>query len=280
MKPVIISVAPNGARKTKQDHPNIPITPQELAREAKDCLAAGASLFHLHIRNDDQSHSLDANRYKAAISAIKETVGDGLILQVSTECCGIYLPQDQINLVKATCPESASIGVRELVPNVSAKEAAKAFLAWSQEKHILIQYILYSAEDVIYFSELCKEGIIPKQACYFLLFVLGKKSGQVSTASPSELAPFLEAKNQLNDTVEWAVCAFGNQELDCMLEAVKHGGHVRIGFENNDKLKNGTTAQNNAELISQFRAALPHTDFSKTQQTRNLFSTIQISSAS
>ena len=43
---VIIAVAPNGARKTKDNHPNIPLTPTEIAQTAQDCLSAGASMMH------------------------------------------------------------------------------------------------------------------------------------------------------------------------------------------------------------------------------------------
>ena len=43
-------MAPNGARKTRQDHPALPITPAELAACAAACRDAGASMLHLHVR--------------------------------------------------------------------------------------------------------------------------------------------------------------------------------------------------------------------------------------
>ncbi len=49
--PVVIAVAPNGARKSKADHPRLPLTPSELAECAQDCLDAGASMLHLHVRD-------------------------------------------------------------------------------------------------------------------------------------------------------------------------------------------------------------------------------------
>jgi len=51
--PVMIAVAPNGARKTKQDHPSLPINAEELAATAANCLAAGACMIHLHVRDRD-----------------------------------------------------------------------------------------------------------------------------------------------------------------------------------------------------------------------------------
>src|SRR5512140_78338 len=94
--PVIVAVAPNGARKKRADHPRLPITAIELAACAQECLAAGASMLHLHVRDSQGAHSLDPDLYENAITAIRQRVGDDLILQVTTETAGIYAPHDQI----------------------------------------------------------------------------------------------------------------------------------------------------------------------------------------
>ena len=60
---VMIAVAPNGARKTQQDHPQLPISPKEIAHTAAACLDAGACMLHLHVRDENLGHSLDAQRY-------------------------------------------------------------------------------------------------------------------------------------------------------------------------------------------------------------------------
>ncbi|MGH6903418.1 MAG: 3-keto-5-aminohexanoate cleavage protein [Geminicoccaceae bacterium] len=59
MTPLVVTVAPNGARRTKTDHPDLPITPAEIARDAAWCADAGASVLHLHVRAGDGRHSLD-----------------------------------------------------------------------------------------------------------------------------------------------------------------------------------------------------------------------------
>jgi uncharacterized protein (DUF849 family) len=50
---VILAVAPNGARKTKADHPALPMTPEEIAMTAAACHEAGAAMIHLHVRDPD-----------------------------------------------------------------------------------------------------------------------------------------------------------------------------------------------------------------------------------
>ncbi len=270
MTPILISVAPNGARKSKADVPSLPITPDELAVEARRCLDSGVALFHLHVRHADGGHSLDPELYKQAVHVIRKEVGRQLILQISTETCDIFQPRDIIHVVTTVEPEAASIGVRDLIPDSTHEVAASDFLSRTLAKSVLIQYILYSAEDIFYFSDLIIRGIIPRQTQYHVLLVIGKKTGFL--ASPNMLHPLLLALKQVSSSFDynWSLCAFGAKELDCMREAVSHGGSVRIGFENNHHLDDGSVAPHNGALIDQFRASLPlETDYFTASQYRS-----------
>jgi uncharacterized protein (DUF849 family) len=275
MNPIIISVAPNGARKTKAHLPNIPITPEELVIEAEACIKAGVSLFHLHVRNEDESHSLDPKKYKNALSQLKSTYTDQLIWQISTETCGIFSPSDQHYVINGLNPEAVSIGVREFIPDESWEAKAKTTLQECIMNDTFIQYICYSPEDIEYFHSLTKKNIIPNTKAYSILFVLGKKTGEKATVS--ELAPFIKTLKSLfnEDKVIWSVCAFGEDELDCMIEAITHGGNVRIGFENNHVLANKTIAPNNAALIRQFvkaaKKTTPDRTIATTEEAQRLY---------
>ena len=82
-----------------------------------------------------------------------------------------------------------------------------------------------------------------------LLFVLGRYSaGQ--TSDPRGLLPFLD---ELSHEAPWMVCAFGTGEHRCAATAAALGGHVRVGFENNLALKDGSPAGSNADLVMQVR---------------------------
>ena len=72
---VMIAVAPNGARKTQKDHPQLPISPKEIAHTAAACQEAGACMLHLHVRDKKLVHSLDVDRYRKTIQAIRQEVG-------------------------------------------------------------------------------------------------------------------------------------------------------------------------------------------------------------
>src|SRR5215475_6542753 len=99
-RPVAIAVAPNGGRRTKADHPAIPLTADELARTAAECLEAGACLIHVHVRQADGSHLLDPDAYRQALGAIRAEVGNRLVIQITTEALGVYAPPAQIAVLK------------------------------------------------------------------------------------------------------------------------------------------------------------------------------------
>lgn len=244
-EPMLLAVAPNGARKTKADHPALPITPDELAETAERCVEAGAAMIHLHVRDDEGAHSLDAGRYREATAAIRKRCGKAIVVQVTTEAVGRFSPSEQMDCVRALVPEAASFAVRELVPDGAAEPAAQSFFAWVREAGIQAQFILYSPDDLARFDDLVARGVLPPGP-HFLLFVLGRYAKD-QTSEPIELLPFIQANTAGHP---WAVCAFGPKETACALTAAALGGHARVGFENNLLLPDGTRASDNAALVA------------------------------
>lgn len=242
--PVAIAVAPNGARLTRADHPALPITPAELARTASACLEAGASMIHLHARDARDRHTLDPALVQEGMTAVRQAVGDRMVVQVTTEAVGIYPPEAQMALVRAVRPEAVSVAMRELVPDTESESAAAAFFAWCRKERIWLQHILYDAADVLRFKELMAWGVVPEQRPS-VLYVLGRYSAGQRSAPP-DLLPFLGVADP---AWSWMMCAFGPQEQDCALTAALLGGHVRIGFENNRLNANGSEAADNAAQI-------------------------------
>lgn len=243
--PVMLAVAPNGARKTKADHPALPITPDELAHTAAACRDAGAAMIHLHVRDSAGAHSLDVEAYRAAIGAVRAAVGEEMVIQVTSEAVGRYKPEEQMAVVRALRPEAVSLAPRELIPDEEAESEAADFLSWLDAEGILPQFILYSAEEVERFDALIDRGVVPGGR-RFLLFVLGRYSAS-QQSSPADLLPFVAANRRGHP---WAVCAFGRRETACALAAMTLDGHARIGFENNLHLPDGSVAPDNAALVA------------------------------
>ncbi len=249
--PVIVAVAPNGARKTKSHHARLPITPDELAQCAADCQAAGASMLHLHVRDAAGRHSLLPDHYRAAIAAIRARVGDDLIIQTTTEAGGRYRPPEQMRSVLELAPEAVSLAIRELFADPAEHASAAAFVADLARRGTMVQYIVYGPNDVAHCARLHAEGVIPGRRPQ-LLFVLGSYAEQ-RAGRPGELLPMLAA---LPAGWSWSLCAFGETELRCVTAAALLGGHTRVGFENNLHLATGAVAADNAELVRQTVRAL------------------------
>ena len=266
---VILCVAPSGGRRSYKDHPNIPLTPTELSKTAVESLDAGASVFHLHVRDHNLRHILDVSAYKTAIQAIHSEVGKHLIIQVTTESCGLYQPEQQIKMVKQLKPEAVTLSLMELIPDTAYEVQAGNFFSWLSAERIFTQFIVFDSNEVKYLAELVQRGIVPSHdPC--VLYVLGRYS-QNQLSKPSDLDAFLEV-NFFKKA--WFVCAFGKDEARCIDYALSRGGHARIGFENNLFLPNGRIAKSNAELvrIAAIHAVKRNRVLANADQARNLFS--------
>jgi 3-keto-5-aminohexanoate cleavage enzyme len=244
-KKTLIIVAPNGARKTKADHPNLPICPEEIANEVAACVEAGAGMVHLHARTAQGKHSLDILDNATVLKTVKDKLGDKVIIQLTTEAVGMYQPSQQMALIQSLKPEAASFALSELIPDPSYEKKASLFFHWAAENKILTQYIIYSPEQLAYYLDLRERKLLPSHH-HHLLLVLGRYHAK-QQSEPEDLTPFLPLIKQLD--VRWAVCAFGKKELDCLLAAAELGGDVRIGFENNMHTRSGELAINNAAQV-------------------------------
>lgn len=253
-QPAILTVAPNGARRTTGDHAALPVVPATLADTARACREAGAAMIHLHVRDSGQRHSLDPELYRQATAAIRSTVGDDLVVQATSEAAGIYQAPAQFAAMRALAPEAVSLGLREFVPDdtdAGAVDAFARFLAFADEQRIMVQHILYDDSDVERFQRLRARKAIPDRQPN-VLFVLGRYSKD-QQSEPADIDPFLAAMRATPDhaTWLWSVCAFGAQESACAARALELSGHARVGFENNMQLADGSIAPDNAALVRQ-----------------------------
>jgi len=243
-KPLLIAVAPNGARRTQLDHPQLPITPKELAETAAQCCEAGASMLHLHVRDEEGAHSLCAKHYRAAVKEIEQAVGDRMLIQLTSEAAGRYQTNEQMSAIKKLAPRCVSLGLREIIENEASFDKGHKFLSHLLEIGCLMQFILYGKKDISWYNTLCANGVIPTPNNLVLL-VLGRHGKQHYKKTDLQ-----DHTDLLQKTQNWMVCAFGPEESEVMRHAIQLGGHARVGFENNLWMPNGELAKDNAALVS------------------------------
>lgn len=244
---VLLAVAPNGARKSKADLPSIPLTAEEIGKDAKACQQAGASMIHLHVRSEKGKHSLSSKFYNDAIQQIKEQTKGELFIQVTSEAVGKYSSDEQFEMIHSLKPQGVSIGLREIKQH-DALEINSHF-NWMRDNDVYPQLILYNQHDLQLYKQWLKEGVLEGKT-YPLLFVIGKH--QVEGVFDTDV---LETASEYTAS-SWMVCAFGAQEYTVGKYSAKLGGHIRLGFENNHLLANGNDAKNNTEIIKQMASHL------------------------
>ena len=211
-----LMVAPNGARKVKKDHPAVPLTISETVATAKSCYEAGAGAIHLHVRDKEGQHVLDAGLYKEALNELEYQVPN-MHIQVTTEAIGKYSPADMRKLAYDVTPPGASIGTSELIPS-------------------------RKPEDIDLLVELLNKAEIQINDAW-CLFVIGHYSGRISY--PENISLFIKKMEEHKINLDWAICAFGKEEMSCLEKAVSLGGKLRVGFENSLFMPNGEIAPDN-----------------------------------
>lgn len=252
MTPFELMVAPNGARLTKTDHPGVPIAPDEIANTAYNCAQAGATAIHVHVRDEQGNHSLDPARYADVITRISAKTD--ISIQVSTEAAGVFDVDAQRCCLANVVTSDASVALREIARDPACLPETYQM---ADARGISVQHILYNPDEVSQLLEHFDRNEIPQQSRR-VLFVLGRYAdGQISL--PTDLEPFLQRLEV--EPLNWSVCAFGPNEQDCLLAALNHGGHVRIGFENNRIAPDGTVFPSNAAAVGAFVEAAANAGF-------------------
>jgi len=245
-----IMVAPNGARRTRADHPALPITIPEIVACACACHAAGADGLHAHVRDAEGRHVLDAGLYAELLAELGRVV-PAMQVQVTTEAVGRYSPAEQRRLVETLRPPAVSVALREITAEPDRRITTR-FFRFCAEAGIAVQHILYDPDEVDRLASLVREGVVPGAGLQ-LIHVLGRYApGQVS--SPADLAAPVARLAAAGLPADWAVCAFGPAETAILVEALRAGGKARIGFENNFLNADGAVAPDNAARVAELVA--------------------------
>ena len=236
-----LMVAPNGARKIKKDHPAVPLTISETVATEKSCYKADAGAIHLHVRDKEGQHVLDSGLYKEALNELEHQVPN-MHIQVTTEAIGKYSPEDMRKLAYDVTPPGTSIGTSELIPSRKPEEEDIKLYKYLTEAGTKIQHILYKPEDIDLLAELLNKAEIQINDAW-CLFVIGHYSGRISY--PENISLFVKKMEEHKINLDWAICAFGKEEMSCLEKAISLGGKIRVGFENSLFMHNGEIAPDN-----------------------------------
>ncbi|HHK73989.1 MAG TPA: 3-keto-5-aminohexanoate cleavage protein [Rhizobiales bacterium] len=253
----IITVAITGSLPSKEDNPAVPITIAEQIESTQEAFEAGASLAHLHVRNDDQSTSSDPDRFLALREGLEKHC-PGMILQFSTG--GRSGVGDERGGMLQHRPDMASLStgscnfptrVYENPPDLIADLAA-GMLRYDIKPEIEIfdLAMLYNAVDMSERGEIA--GPLHVQ------FVLNVKN---ALPARREILEFeVEQLRKLAPDATWTAAGIGRTQIIVNRWALEMGGHCRTGLEDNVRMDKTTLAPSNAALVKTVVELCPEYD--------------------
>jgi 3-keto-5-aminohexanoate cleavage enzyme len=243
MEPLVITVAPVGAEVRLEDTPHLPVTPKQLGETAAACRAAGASMIHVHCREDDGTNTHAVARFREAYDAIRDA--SDLIVQFSTGGAIGMTPDERAAPLELR-PDMATLscGTVNFGDDVfeNSFPIMRGILAAMRRYGVVPELELFDRGHLANAVRLQREGLLTfPQHCDIVLGVPGALDATVEN-----LVEFVRA---LPAGCTWSVAGIGRMQLPLAAVAIAMGGHVRVGLEDNLYYEKGRLARND-ELVA------------------------------
>lgn len=241
---IVITCACTGAETSKDVQPALPITPEEVARTAQECRAAGAAILHLHVRDTNGKATQSVARFKEAIEAVRRT--SDIVIELTTGGAVGDTAEERLRPVKELEPEMASLDCGTVNFGdeyiVNTLPVMREFASEFRKHKVRATLECFDLGHVYASHYLIKEGLI--EAPYHYGFVLNVPGAVPYTVE--NLSAFIRA---LPDGANYTVMGIGRSSLPAQYGAIANGAWIRVGFEDNVYFSKGVLAKSNAELV-------------------------------
>ncbi len=229
---LIINLAPTGMVPTTSDNATLPVGAEGIARDCADAARAGASIFHLHARDENQIPTWRSEVYREIVLAVRASCPDSIIcVSTSGRTFGAFEQRsDALNLEGDAKPDMASLtlGSLNFPKQASINEPAmiKRLADAMNERNIVPELEVFDFGMLDYANYLIGRKVL-REPFYFNL-LLGSLGTAAATAF--HLASLVMS---LPAGATWAAAGIGRFQLPMNSLAVVTGGHVRVGLEDN-----------------------------------------------
>jgi 3-keto-5-aminohexanoate cleavage enzyme len=243
-KPVVLTVAVTGADVFRENNPNIPYTTAEIADSSIEAAGAGATVVHLHVREDDGTPSGRPELFKDVIERIR--AGSGLLTMVSTGGSNEMTIEERTTGLEAqpdiSGVESGSMNFGDDT-FITPPAAGRGIIERATQAGIALEVECFDVGHVISAIRWLEEGILPPPLRINLVF--GVPGG--IDASPEALAAMIRP---LPPGTFWTVTCIGRHHPRMLALALLHGAPgIRTGLEDVAYLRKGVLAPSNAALV-------------------------------
>ena len=251
-KKTIITAAVTGAWPKKENNPNVPMTPEEIAEDVYDCWQGGAAIAHIHMRDDDGNGIMDPVRFKKTVDLLKANHPDcDIIINMTTS--GDIHADDEIRVahVKELKPEMASY-------DCGSMNWLNSGLFINSPKFLTDCGLLFQELGVKPEIEAFDPGMIGNAAYYLKKGVLvGPQHFQFCMGCANGIAGTMKNLVFMKETMEslcgkdntWSCFGVGHSAMEMTYGAVALGGHIRVGMEDNVMYAKGQLAESNRQFV-------------------------------
>lgn len=247
MDKLIITAAVSGSAPTREQNPNVPYSPAEIAAEALRCWRAGASVVHVHVREPESGAPAFERAYFAEVVQRVRAESD-LLINLTTSGFNIQAADvGEARLMPLELgPDLCSLDVGSLnfrgrvfinPPDWVEKAAGRM-----RQAGVKPELEVFDLGHLRQAADLVQRGLLADPP-YFQI-CLG-----VPWGAAAELDMLLAMYSRLPAGSQWSVLGVGPRQLPITTHALLMGGHVRVGFEDNLYLSRGQLANSNAEFV-------------------------------
>ena len=246
MEKLIITAAICGAEVTKEQNPAVPYSVEEIVREAKSAVDAGAAIVHLHVREDDGTPTQSKARFKECMDAIYKVCPDVIIIPSTGGAVGMSA-EERLQPTELM-PEMATLdcGTCNFGDDVfeNTMPMMRAFGKRMMENNIKPEYECFEMGHLDTVLNMARKGQVPGAPMQFN-FVLG-----VPGCTPATAQNLAWLVNAIPAGSTWTATGIGRNAFTLAAAAIVMGGNVRVGFEDNLNLERGVLAKSNGELVA------------------------------
>lgn len=244
-KDVIITVATTSGAHGKDANPNLPLSPEEIAQDVQACEEAGASIAHLHARDEDGRPTKDIDRFRELVETVREYCDDIIINMTSGG--QRFSREERIEPVLEIRPEIASLDLGPLNggqtrSSIKPRVEHEEYAAEMEERDIKPELEIFNPGQLTELNNLIDKGLLTEP--YYCNMIFGMQTGTIP--SPRNFTNFVD---NLPKESEWTCMAIGRHQLPMTTLGLVHGGHIRVGMEDNVFYRQGELAESNAQLV-------------------------------
>ena len=244
--PCIITVAVTGSLPQKRDNPAVPITVHEQIESTHEAFEAGASLVHLHVRNDDGTATSSPERFAQVLEGIRKHC-PGLIVQFSTG--GRSGAGRERGAHLALKPDMASLATGSVNFPTRVYDNSPELVEWlaseMRDLGIKPEIEAFDLSMIFQAARLQTEEMI--KGPLHVQFVMGIRNAMPVDREVLEF--YVKTLQRVAPGSTWTGAGIGKDQMTLARWSLELGGHCRTGMEDNVRLDKNTLAPSNAALV-------------------------------